>query len=360
MDKSNGRISIKINGQERNLDEKDKESVESKVSHNSESNLENDLNDQNDEVAVSKEPDEEFTWVLPNNDEEIQEPIKVSPIEDVRNTAHSSSFIKSVRSKSYRNGNNTSFKPFLISILLAIIVGSGFGIIMLKVFPEAEAQPTATEPTTSVTSPITEDNEGKTDSTSVSIELGTINAAVVQEGMYSSQDSAKTAVEAAKNSGSPAAAVGIDDSFYVFVGIGLEKENLANIATIFTEKQNKEPYSKPIELAGGDFSNLSEHDASFINDAQKLFSELIGQSSNAFQAKTISTEKWAVITELHQKLKSSEGLDDHLKSFSEQITNAFNQLNTYQLNKSEAELLKSQQSLLDAMHYYQAWKNSLS
>ena len=386
MDKNSNRISIKINGEERNLNEKSKDSsvthnnviplIKDKSSNIEESviNLPSDYEEKldreerydNKEIAAAQESEDDFTWVLPHEDESNRlKTTEIHEIEDVREKVPSSfpSYNKKkARTKGAKRNHTYTIKHLLTSILLAIVVGLGFGAIILNLMDmegeQATSVPTGT--TGSNTSPSTTDKEGGTATSTGSLELEPLNTAVVQEGKYTNQDSAKTVVESVKNSGIPATAIETDGAYYVYVGIGAEKGDLSTIETKFIDKVNQEPWSKPFTIDGGSYAEVNEKDSGYIKEAQKLFTLLATQSSTAFASKSISDEQWTSITDQVGKLGKSDGLSETLGSYSTSLTSAYEQLKAFRENKDEAALWKSQQALLDALYHYQNWKGSLS
>ena len=370
MDKNSGRISIKINGEERNLTEK---STNKSVSSNKviplrkdqssireedrtklptvyEEKRDSDRGYDNKEIAAAQESEDDFTWVLP--DESIQlNTTEIHEIEDVRDKALGSfTYKKKEQKKGIKRKPNYTIKHLLTSIILAIVVGLGFGAIILNLMDmegeEATSLPTMT---TGITEPSsTPDKKAGATPATTSLELSPIDTAVVQEGKYSSEESAKTAIESVKSSGFPATAIESDGAYYVYIGIGVEKGELSTIETKYIEKVNKEPWSKPYTIEGGSYTKVNEKDRDYIPEAQKLFTLLIGQASTAFSTGAISNDNWKSITAQFEKLGKSEGLSESMGSYSASLTSAYNQLKSFQENKDEATLWKSQQSLLDA------------
>jgi len=377
MDKNpKNQISIKINGQEKKLDSKEKE--EPKTYSKGKENVDDDIqsplqidNKEGDESPLHQEvaatheaeEEEEFSWVLPSDDTYEKQTTGFTPIEDVRQTPSSKEYLKVKRPKGSKSSvgprNNFPLKTFTVSIIMAVIVGLSFGAIILKLMAGVGAEQVTAEPELPVTSPVKEEDKPAEAATS-GIDIPAITAAFTQVGVFKSEESALTTVDSVKSSGFPAGVVEIDGSYHVIIALGSDKGKLSNIESDYFDKVAEEPYSKPYEISGGSFEKVNAADASYISDAQTVFSKLIEVSSSAFASGSITDDQWKSVADEYGKLKASKDMSESLSSFSKELTGAFEQLKVFKDNKDQAALLKSQQSLLNALAKYNDWKNSLS
>ncbi|WP_078545330.1 SPOR domain-containing protein [Litchfieldia alkalitelluris] len=372
MDKGNNRISIKINGQERSMEENSTEDYKQKKdsSHSNDDVLQPFIYKKEMAAAKEEEDNDEFSWVLPDEDSESSNSSNVVQIEDVRNKSKKPNpYFKSKSSlpkgKRLHGNNNSYLKTLLVSILLAVVVGLGLGTMILNFISDTESASSnpETPSTPIVATPAGEDDQGKgTETKTGSLDLAPIQAAVVQEGKYGNKDSASGLAKDMRALGIPSASVEMDGFYYVFVGIGSSKASVDELDKIFEDKAGKESFHKDIEISGGSFSNVTEQDAIYIKGSQTLFSQLLSISSNSFASSSISDDEWSKVTATFTDLEKQDTskLSEGLQSFSSSIIEAYNQLKTYKDSKNEESLLKSQQELLNAFLNYQSWKNSLS
>ncbi len=370
MDKGNNRISIKINGNEQLIEEtsKNTEKIQSKSSNLQEESLA--PLKANEEIAAAKEDKEEFDWVLPTYEEvENDRTSNIVQIEDVRNKPKKTPYMSLVKQKGkgVNRRNPSGIKALFISIILAVIVGLGLGAMILNLISDVEDIPASVnngQPSLPVNSSGKENEEAEPGQATptTSLELPPIKAAAVQLGKFTTKESANSVVEGAKGTGFPATAIEADGFYFVFIGIGLDKGKLSTIDKSYEEKVGDDPWPKEYIIEGGSFTNVNEKDANYVDGSHKLFMELLGISSSAFETNSISEEQWSNATKVYDQVKGQdvEGLSEPLKSYSIQLSSAFDHLKSFQQSKEQAVLWKSQQSLLDALYYFQQWKNGLS
>lgn len=352
VDKQKQQISIKINGKERTIKPNEPVEIEEyqKIYTTDSFHLK--------EVAAAQE-EEEFTWVLPEEQENTNEDISYIPIEDLRKPSKSK--INGLPPTPFNRKSNMGMKHSILSTILAIIIGTGFGMIILNVIANLDAkeetpaisQPKGTQPTTPADKP-------KGAEESIALELPSLELGVIQEGMYTTNDSAITIVEKMKKSGF-AAAVLEEDGLKVFTGIGFNKVGLGEIEKLY-EAAGIDKWAKPFLIEGGSFSNVNKEEAEYVVNGQALLLLLSEQSSTAFQTGIISDDKWNKIFELYGNVKDQklESASEEFKSFSTNLKNAYESLKKYKGTSDKKDLWNTQQALLDALQNYQNWKKGLS
>ncbi|MFT4412796.1 hypothetical protein ACLM5H_02945 [Fredinandcohnia humi] len=366
MDKRKEQISIKINGKEQKVTEGQhgkKPFTRLNVENQHTINVV-----ENEEIAVAREEEEDdFNWVLPDesfqrdSSPEIQ--IPVIPIEDLRKSKGSSKIPKlPKRSKGIQV---FTMKQFLVSILLAIVLGTGFGMMILKVVGDVSTQPAGTEtPPVSTEDPPSsgiDDKEEPKGSTGASIEIAPLTTGIIQGGKFSTVESANTIVSQIKSGGYAATSVEQEGAFFVFMGIGVDSGQISALEAEY-ESTSFEYFGKNLTLEGGSFTTSTKEDSEAIKEALPFFQEMLSLSSQAFQSGTISDEAWGKLLNSNEKMKEikQENLTEDLKNFSTHLTNAFNSLQSFKGNGDKKVLWQSQQSLLDAYKSYSSWIAQLS
>lgn len=367
MDKTK-QISIKINGKQQKVPEEQPE-IEPYIKVKGKKSQTYTIVE-NEEVAAAREEEEDdFTWVLP--DESVKKDstpdfeIPVIPIEDLRKPKGSSK-IPHFPKKSKGSGIQVfTFKQFLVSILLAVVVGTGFGIMILKVVSDVNAGPEGvqTPPTTSEETPAPGSN-GKEEPAAtdvVSVQLEPLSTGVIQGGKFSTLDSADTVVSQVKSSGYAASTVEQDGSFFVFMGIGADQQSIAGIKAEY-ENTEFEYFEKAFVNEGGSFTNAAKPDSEAITASLSLFKGLLAQSSQAFGSGTIADAEWEKLSAEYAKVKEikQENLTEDMKAFITKLISSYESLQTFKTGGDKKVLWQSQQAVLDAFSSYTKWVSKLS
>lgn len=359
MDKHN-RISIKINGKEPKVKKEQQETPEFVESEKPLIVIEN------DEVAAAQEEEEDdFNWVLPdetNNHSSKEREIPVIPIEDLRQTKTKGSINSSYKPKFKKKKGFQLFsiKQLAVSIALAVVLGTGFGFMILKVVGDVNAGPAENEapsqPTTSTGNPPPAGEDKDTPaSNQATLELESLSTGIIQGGKFSSVESANTTVNEIKAKGFAATAVGMDGAFFVIAGIGTEQGSIGGIKDEYKDAF-PEFFAKTFEVPGGTYSNAAKGDSEAIKVSLPVFKDLLSLSSQAFGTGSIDNEQLENVSKQIAVVKDSkaDNLHDGLKAFQTELEAAFTQLQAFKGGDAKA-LWQSQQSLLNAYQAYNNW-----
>lgn len=360
MDKQN-RISIKINGKEPKVKKEVKEKTEFVEKEKPLILVEN------EEVAAAQEEEEDdFSWVLPDenlrNQKTKEKEIPVIPIEDLRHT-NGPSKIPYLPKKS-KGIQVFSLKQFVISIALAIVLGTGFGFMILKVVEDVNAGPAENDNPTQVTTgnpAPTGKQEDPPASSQVAIDLETLSTGIVQGGKFTTAESANTTVSDIKGKGFAATTVEMDGAFYVIAGIGSEQGSVGGIKAKY-EEAFPEFFTKTFEVPGGSYSNAGKMDAEAIKVSLPVYKELLTLSSQAFDTGAIDNGQLENLSKQITAVKEikKDNLHAQLKEFNAYIESSFTQLQSFKDGGDEKSLWQSQQSLLNAYQAYTVWVSELS
>ncbi|MFS0822537.1 hypothetical protein [Bacillus sp. 1P02SD] len=359
MDKHN-RISIKINGRESKVKKEEKETPDFVESEKPLIIVEN------DEVAAAQEEEEDdFTWVLPDenlkNHSSKEKDIPVIPIEDLRHTKGPSKLEYIPKKK--KGFQLFALKQFSISIVLAVVLGIGFGIMILKIVEGVNAgsaqNETPSQPTNE-TPPSSEKQQDTPASNPVAIDLETLSTGVVQGGTFSTVENANTRVDEIKGKGFAAVTVEMDGAFYVIAGIGAEQSSVSGIKTEYKEAF-PDFFSKTYEVPGGSYTNAGKADSEAIKVDLPVFKELATLSSQAFGTGSIDNGQWENLAKQIATVKEikTNNLHEQLQKFHTDVQTAFTQLQEYKNGGDQKTLWQSQQSLLNAYQAYTVWISEL-
>lgn len=354
MDKPEERISIRINGKEKIL-----------------------LSEQelNEEVAAAKEAEiEDFDLEEENHaDEEILD--NVIDFEERRTGKRKkrvrSQVKKPILSKKKKNcfprfrqkkQPTSYFKKLMIALIAAVIIGTGFGYILLSLFTDITSENEIDKTITNgqaVSQYAVAAEESETEQATdilVPTVINSMSVEVIQGGAFSSEESASQYALKIKEGGAAAVIVPESNPVLMFIGIGTSSSELEEISAYYQEK-GQEIYIKRISTSAVETSRLNNQEAAFVSKGQSLFQSFISVSTEAFDSKSISEESWKDIeTNFSQwtGLKPSQ-LPDSLESFSEKLSTAYQALAIYRSTNDEEELWKTQQVLLEGWILYNKW-----
>ncbi|MDF0726765.1 hypothetical protein PY093_08550 [Cytobacillus sp. S13-E01] len=364
MDKPKQGISIKINGKERKFKENKSEQINQEERNIADTELEA---YGNHEIAAAQEAKEDdFSWVLPSDVGKDEHKLPVVPIEDLRKYNSKGTSKKGFRPKSITKRTSFSSRPFFLSIIMAVGIGTIFGIIILNLLTEVDPEEPVTatpqeqnqqsQPNENTDLPVTPDGKE-----TVSLELAPLNTFVIQAGVYSNASAGQVIVDQIKSSGFSAAMLVKDGSYIVLAGIGSIQEKVKAMSLLYQEN-NQETFVKAYTIEGGTFKNVAQADSNFIGKAALLYGKLATLSVNAISGDGITDEGWKEASDILTSLRTEEikGLTEPLQSLSQNITTAYDSLETYKNNGDKLSLWKSQQALLDGFTSYHKWVFGIS
>ena len=152
-----------------------------------------------------------------------------------------------------------------------------------------------------------------------------------------------------------------DGSYIVLAGIGSIQEKVKAMSLLYQEN-NQETFVKAYTIEGGTFKNVAQADSNFIGKAALLYGKLATLSVNAISGDGITDEGWKEASDILTNLRTEEikGLTEPLQSLSQNITTAYDSLETYKNNGDKLSLWKSQQALLDGFTSYHKWVFGIS
>lgn len=280
------KIVIKINGkkseiEEKNLVEKEKENI--KISSWDEKVK------AEKELAASNEQrngEQEFPWVLPDD------PKVVIPIKKDKK--------KIMKIKNYPSSNIISlYKKIFLTIILAIIIGIGFGMFAIHLLSKDSSVPAQSklqDETKIVEKTSSNESVNSNQTTSFSIPLY-----VIQNGKFTNKNGAETSVLTIRERGLPAEIFEVDGAYYVFIGVANNQSDAETLKQLLEEKQI-ETYDKPIEVK---LSSQNPQDSKeIIEKLVKVSSAFINNPSSIDQ-KDINDLKNRNLTNENASLKSA-------------------------------------------------------
>lgn len=336
--KSGRTITIKINGKNQPfIDEQKKEEYQI-GSDPSESASKAQIEQEGfHETAASQELEEEsFDWILPE--------VKAGPpITSVYKKATSSVPKKNKVSTAFKNPS--SFKSIIFTVIFAVMVGTSFGILMLRLVVSNHSKPAAVETSTPASPAGIEATSG-----SATAAMKSFTIYVIQEGVYSSNESAKGIAKLAAEKNVPAGVIEINGQYFLFLGIANSLDGAKGMESIYKDKGINEPYSKALTVPEKSLANLTQKEKTFIEAAPDYFTTLSKAASSAMSGAVIPAD---VQKSLLSIAISDQGIQNkQIKNMAAALAGAIEELKSYDKSKDEQSVGKAEQHLLTFLQLY--------
>lgn len=302
------------------------------------------------ETAAAKESiDESFDWIIPeSSDNELEEFKIVSNQNSVKSSKKKVTSFSPISKK--RNGS--VLRSIIVTIVFAVLIGTSFGVIMLKFFVMDNNKP-------AVTQPVVEDKGGakdttKTPASSTAASLGAQTAFVVQGGAFSSETAAKEGVAQVKSTGTPAQTLAIDGKDYVFLGVADSLEAAKQLGTHYKANGVEDVFAKQIEIGEKKVSEINESEKSFLEASVSVFQQLSTVTASAISTNSISDETIKAVSRLGDQINkdSSKLSNEKVKNLNLDLTKAVEKVKAFQQSKETKTLIEAQQHLLNFLTVY--------
>jgi stage II sporulation protein B len=349
MDKSNkgNTITIKINRKDLPPKEQDDTPVQSKIREKSESHL-SESGEQ--ESAAAKEPIEEgetFEWILPAKkgatESKQSKNESIEKIEESKSKSKLPPFLNKVnKSEQSKKG---MFTPIFLSIFFAVLVGTTFGLTMLKMVPPEQVT-VGEQPVVGTE----QKEETPIAAGTVELALPSLSGSVVQESVYTSQESAEQIKNSLKERGIPAEVFSVDGKFALFIGVAQNVE-AAKVMGQAYKASGTDTFTKEFIIEEKTVSNLKEEEKKLLELAPPIYQTLVTSLSNGIptELKASFEQQSADLTKIDKnKIQNKE----MIILYSE-LEAATAQLKKYGENPDPKTLTLIQQHLLSFLSSYQ-------
>ena len=295
------------------------------------------------ESAAAKELEEDdFDWILP---EEMETPsikeYNILPKPKKQKKKRSFSFGKQPK--------NSFLTSVFLTVFFAVVLGTSFGFIMLKLV--------ITENTIEKDQPVMAEKqaEEKIQTPTEEVKLASIPASIVQGGVFSSAESAKTIQEELVQKGVPAQIIELDGKAYIYLGVADSIEHAKAIGSQLKSK-GVEVFAKEITLPEKTLDGISSEEKRLLNSLSSVYSALAAGAADGMLSQAISEQSAENIKKqeaVFKTIDSSQLKNEKIVQIEKDLKESFAQVNAYQASKDQAALTKLQQSLLDFMGIYQ-------
>lgn len=340
-------ITIKIDGKNRSFEETkaekiayDQKDYEKEVDHFA-----------SKEAAASKEvvEDDNFDWILP--DEPPESVIKEYTITKQQKQTNKK-VIGVISSNFKKNNRNGLLTSVLIAVFFAILLGTSFGLIMIKLVTTEKA----IEPAEPVIAQPKSDPKKNQPTGVETLVLEPLSTFVIQGGVFSSTEAAKQIQEESIQKGIPAQIVEINGQAFLYLSVADSIEHAKNIGKQISGK-GIEVFAKPITLEGKSLEGLQSEEKKLLEAVPTLYEILATSAAEATVASEIpealaeSAEKQAAAL---TKIEASQMKNEKVLSIKTDMESAIEQMRKYKQSPNPDVLTKLQQHLLSFLAVYQS------
>ncbi|MDP4104858.1 MAG: hypothetical protein Q8935_07880, partial [Bacillota bacterium] len=253
--------------------------------------------------------------------------------------------------------NISAIKSMALSVVFAILLGTGFGFIMLKLVITDGSKPAAVE---TKPAPAAKKETAKTTNniSKEAITLKPLTTYMIQGGVFSKKETAKAEALRAVEKGIPAETMEWNGQYYIFLGVADSIEHARSLGAIYQRKGMDGVFPKTIKIPEKKISNLSTVEKNVVENAAALAPFLATLSSNALIGEAMTSSERKTLSEFRTKLNKldSKGIkNQNIKALNLEITGALKQIDEYQQQKDRKLLVKAQQHLLTFMAEYYSY-----
>ncbi|GIN94344.1 stage II sporulation protein B [Siminovitchia terrae] len=323
-------MKVKINGKEQSLNEevviKDWSKAKKETAA-AEDRLEND----------------EFEWVLPNKN--IPEVPEFQPVQGIPESIEQEKKPKINISKYLQTRISPNKKGLIISAILAVAIGLGFGLFVWKLVVNPESSTTLTDAAPAVPS------EGKEKGAALTATMPDLSAAVVQGGAFSTEEAAESFSDKFTSQGLPSISLNVDEQQFLFIGV---TEDLSTAKTWVEDYKASgiDVYAKEFSISENQIKVDSKIEAEWMTEAPKLFGILAKEAADARSSGQINKQ---VLQDSEITIKKFEDKNIQQKlavDLRVQLEDTIKQLGAYSTSQNQESLTKAQQSLLNFLKAY--------
>ncbi|WP_156424333.1 hypothetical protein [Bacillus sp. FJAT-27445] len=301
-----------------------------------------DIQPANMEAAAAAEASEEiFDWILPEEEPAEQGTFVIKEASD-----SASIYPKHSSGPSKRKG--WSMKPAVLTVVFAIIVGVGLGAAMLKLLLTDKPAVTAMQPNGDEKPAATGDAKTQ----SATVQLLPISAFVIQEGLYSTRDSAEAAKQNLEGLGIPGAVLDKDGQAMLLIGIAGSIEGAKEIGEGLKEK-GIAIYAKEITLPSRKAGKVAADEKQFLEKAPELFALLSPGAGLAMAGKEAAVAG-SVKKDL-EAINAGEFANPAIGALYNELANAVKSLESYEKAGDGQSAQAAQVHLLNFLAKYQTY-----
>ncbi|WP_187118815.1 SPOR domain-containing protein [Bacillus marasmi] len=302
--------------------------------------------------ATEQSKEDQFDWILPERSpESVFQEFKEIP--DTKKSPLKPSKLKKSSSKWFSGKtkiNRGIFATIFFAVFLAVILGTSFGLTMLKlVFIEKPMESETAQPVTA----IPQEQQATTEKTGgVVYTLPTISTWVIQESAYSNSEAAKSVVDEIKGKGISASIYEGEKSF-ILIGVADSKDSAKALGVKLTDSGIEDPFSKELSAGGKELKGINKDEKAFLEKLPSLFSAMTKCASSG----TIVDSDQQKVNEYAKQLEKNSKIENkQIKSLLAHSEAAIKNINSIAKKSDKKQSNELQQHLLTILSDYQALK----
>ncbi|MFD0827385.1 hypothetical protein ACT8ZR_17300 [Neobacillus sp. M.A.Huq-85] len=349
----NGRtITIKLNGEPHTFEEKvkDKEKIEAQHPQSEVIDVvsENEETDVILETAAAQESmDESFEWIIPETAEHEIEEYKI-----VNHQKNKKSTLPKIASftTNTKNKDGKGFQSIIISAVFAIILGTGFGFLMLKLVLTEHSNKQATEQV--LTEEQGTEKAATPPATGATASVKPLTTFVIQGGVFSSKDGAQATADQLAEKEVPAQSVEIDGKQYLFLGVASTIDDAKKLGSKYKDAGIADVWAKSLSVDQKDINGVNAADKTFLETAGAIYQDLSEVTTIAMLTESIPEDSFKTVSTLIGKTDSTALKNTKVKSLQNFLATAAEKVANYQKNKDQNNLVEAQQNLLNFLSLY--------
>ncbi|MBI0576507.1 SPOR domain-containing protein [Neobacillus cucumis] len=348
----NGRtITIKLNGEPHTFQEeiKEEEKIETRQLPPEVIDVESNQEEKDvflETAAAQESMDESFDWIIPETAEHEIEEYKI-----VHHQKNKKSTLPKIASftTNTKNKDGKGFQSIIISAVFAIILGTGFGFLMLKLVLTEHSNKPATEQV------LTEEQGQKAETpaeTGATASVKPLTTFVIQGGVFSSKDGAQATADQLAEKEVPAQSVEIDGKQYLFLGVASTIDDAKKLGSKYKDAGIADVWAKSLSVDQKDINGVNAADKTFLDTAGALYQDLTEVTAVALLSESIPEESFKTVSALIAKTDSTALKNTKVKSLQNFLATAAEKVANYQKNKDQNNLIEAQQNLLNFLSLY--------
>lgn len=339
-------ITIKINGKDHAFAEK-KDKTKKLEKH--EKKLENAWQQSMSEIASAQEAesDEEFDWILPEDD--LDEKMTGAPIQPSPEKKQKG--FKLLAGKGSRKSMKKFYPGIFFSIFFAVLLGTSFGFILLKMVIAEPETNTVTQPVGG-TPQVEETGSVKT----AAVTVEPLNVFIVQGGVFSSKENADTEMQKAKEKGVAAAIISVNEQFILLLGAA-DSVEAAKLVGSEVAKKGLGVFAKEITIEGSTVDGLTAEEEKLVNSAPAIYESLASGAAAVGSGQAIPAQAGEEVAKqqgIFNDISAENMENSSVQSIHKELQQALDAFAAYQEKPDAASAINIQSHLLAFLAAYQS------
>lgn len=353
-------ITIKINGKDRPFQNKDNEDTmerrEPSVIYKDQNTEGKDQDIYREESAAGQEAEfeESFDWILPAP-EQITAKNKEKSMFNFQSSVNKKDKQSLTKDKKEKERKKKRLPKEVIAsiffaVFFAVILGTSFGFVLLNMVSNDQSSATNGKITASANNSSDTSKGGQVVSTTEIANKPDITTYVLQKGVFSSEERAKSEQKKLTDAGKKSQILSIDEQQFLLVGV---VSNLEDAKA--WQKQVKDTYAKEMVFSGNEVKNVTKEEKEVIEGSSAIYSSILQIVSSVQFNQSISSEdknKLEKALSLLEAKKKADFTNEKVQKMAAYLTEGGELTIKLKGKSSKDEIAEVQQKLLAYLAVY--------